>query len=365
MDTNSLPFELVSQILEELYYDLRRQPDHTTLSICAQVCRVWRTPAQKLLFRELTLPGRHRKPQLESFRAAVYVPSERSSLLASYVRRVHISIGGAVVDQDSDVSDFIELLSHCRQVYEVTLRVQGVHDFGPETLDALRTAHQQALPVSIRAFGLLTCGTLSPILYQLLSVWPTVQYLRLGTELAALPPDLPVNARLYELILWRVPRPTILQWLLSASKDTLRILDCHTAPDRQYDHVLNDFYAQLQSLRILRHTLPSNSMIRKCVGLRELILVQYSNFIPLGQLPQTLEHFGFRHFPGATNFSLKPIISAIHNLPKLRLVSCDASAQEHEEYASLRSICEKRNIVICNDVLPLMWTVSIAGAVRL
>lgn len=353
-----IPVELVETALEELFYDDQRQPDYATLSACSRVCSAWRAPAQKLLFHQLTLPGKSDKNiptnKLKSFRSAVYDnTSERSRLLASYIRRVHVVLG----HDSNEVSDLVDLVSHCHQLYEVTMSVQTLHALDTSDLEALREAHRRSQPFCIRALGLLSCGVMSPILYQLLSVWPTVQYLRIGTELAAPPPKTPPSVQLYELVLWRDSRPTILEWILSSSgpASSLRVLEMNSAPTNHYDHVLEPHYPHLQSLRFFRNTsLRVGTVARRFTNLREFIVTQPSSFLPLGDLPESIEHLGFRYFPGATTtIPLGPIIAAVEKLPKLRLVTCDASAKENEQFASLEKLCRKHKVAISFDVLPI------------
>ncbi|KAI0086468.1 hypothetical protein BDY19DRAFT_894690 [Irpex rosettiformis] len=347
-----LPMELVETALEEVFYDHQRQPDYATLSACSKVCSAWRAPAQKLLFHQLTLPGRKDKNALECFRAAVYGSSEQSRLLASHIRRVHV-----VLDHDaSEVTDLVDMVSHCHHLYEVTLHIQSLHALDTIDLEALREAHRRSHPTCIRALGLLYCGVMSPILYQLLAVWPTVQYLRLGTELAAPPPKIPPKVRLYELVLWRLPPPAIMAWILSNSgKGCLRVLDINEAPSSRYDHVLEQHYQYLHSLRFFRHTtLRVGPLTRRFANLREFVVTQPSSFLPLGNLPESIEHLGFRYFSGVTTtIPLGPIIAAVDKLPKLRLVTCDANTKENEQFASLEKLCREREVVISFDVVPV------------
>ena len=349
---NGLPVELVEAALEELFYDNQRQPDYATLSACSRVCSTWRGPAQKLLFHQFTLPGRNSENKRKSFQTAVYGSSEQSRLLASHVRRIHVVLG----NDASEISDLVDVVSQCHQIYEVTMDVQTVHAFDANDLEALREAHERSYPTCIRALGLLSCGVMSPILYQLLSVWPTVQYLRIGTELAALPPKVPPSVHLYELVLWRVPRPTIMAWILSSSgRGSLRVLEVNSAPTEQYDHVLEEHYQHLQSLRFFRHTtLRLGTLARRFTNLREFIVTQPSGFLSLGDLPESIEHLGFRYFPGnTTTISLDPIIAAVDKLPKLRLVTCDANAMKNEQFTALHKLCNERKVTISFDVLPI------------
>lgn len=356
MSKVEVPMDLVEQILQDLYFTPEAQPDYLSLSSASLACSLWRAPAQRLLFHEAIFSSApHNQQGFENFKTTVCGPSDNSQRLASYVRRLHIRVcpSNYLIGEGAAISDFVDLVSHCHHLYELSLGIVGVHAFDSETIDALRTAHERSRPTCIRALSLLTFDVMSPILYQLLSVWPAIRYLRLGTEIAALPPTLPANVQLYELVLWRVPRPKIVAWLLTGSKGTLRILDCHTAPDEQYKDALAEHYENLISFRISRHTLTLPALLRKCMKLKELVILQPSSFLPLGDLPGTLEHLSFRHF-GATQIPLTPFISAIDKLPKLRLVSCDALATSLDDFEALREACKKHGAMLSNNVLPFV-----------
>lgn len=348
-----MPLDLVASIIEEAYYndDLGKTPDRCTLRACALVCTSWAGLAQKLLFRAVSIPSD--LDRCAAFRSAAYAPSERSRILVSYIRSAHIDVGSGTPDKYNSVSDLVDLVTHCPRLYELSLRFHGVHELDNATLDALQAAQLRAHRSPIRALSLLSCGIQSPILYQLLVIWPTIQYLRVGTEIVAPPPSKPIGAKLYELTLHRTPSAEALSWLLSASKDTLRILGCHTAPPTSYDPILAEHTERLHSLRIFRHTPRTVAIIRQCTSLKELVLTQLSNFLPLGELPPTLEHISFRYFPGTVNLPLSTIISAIENLPRLSLVSCDACARENPDFPLFEAKLAEKQASLCTDVLPI------------
>jgi hypothetical protein len=362
-----IPLDVVERVFEDLFYDDQLAPDYATLSACSKVCTLWRAPAQKLLFRQVVIPGRQRpKEHLDGFRAALYEPTDHSRTLASHVRRVQVDLRNADADEGNTTSDLTDLLSRCHRVYEVSLTVQGPHELDSDVIAALKDAHQRSYPTCIRALNLYSCGILSPILYQLLFVWPTIRHLRLGTEIAALLPKVPPKVQLYELVLWRIPRPHIMAWLLSSSPPgSLRILEMNTAPDYHYDDVLAMHYEHLQSLRLFRHTSRTGTVARRFTRLRELVVTQPSSFLPLGKLPQSLEHLSFRYFIGTgetTGIPLEPVISAVDKLPKLRLITCDAAVQNNKRFDSLKKLCQERGVNISSNVIPIRTVSSTSCA---
>lgn len=350
-----LPAELVLLILEQAYYDRRGFPDWHTLSACARVCTSWRPLAQRLLFHQVVVPGIHQTSSTrESFRSTVLSTSDGGRELASYIRRVDVTIRGP-----EDEDNLVQLINHCHHLYELVLRASGVHALRDVTMHALGSPLVIDRPTPIRAL-FLSCGIQSPILYQLLAVWPTIQFLRIGTELAALPPKtLETKAKLYELVLYRLPSVRAMEWMLSASDGSLRILECQVVPDARYDTILDAHTRHLQSLRVFHQTLRSRTFIHKCVNLQELMLAQLSRFLPLGELPETLEHVAFRQLPGVSDAISTSIISAVDKLPRLRLMSCDASARQSEHYPALEEKCRKKRVLLDHNMVPIQQVSSL------
>lgn len=344
-----IPPELLLLILEHVYYNALGFPDRPTLCACALVCTSWTPIAQKMLFHSIRVPVRDvnssDSSRLDNFRSMLL--SEEDRTLASHVRRAEITVKARA---DEDI--LVELVNTCQHLYELTLRVDGVHEFRRSTLERLGNAYVTERPTPLRALALLSCGIQSPILYQLMSIWPTIQFLRLGTELAAYAPPAPTRAQLYELALHRMPSVAGLEWLLAASAGSLRALELHTAPDAQYDGVLGAHTAHLRSLRLFRHTQRSGALLRRCMRLREVMLTQVSNFLPLGELPAGVEHLTFRHFPGDAGGVPPSVLAAIDKLPRLRLVSCDASAWQSGHFRVLEEKCRQRNVRLDHDVVP-------------
>ncbi|EKM49534.1 uncharacterized protein PHACADRAFT_178956 [Phanerochaete carnosa HHB-10118-sp] len=346
----NLPSELTTIILEYAYYDANGQPDRRTLSACTLLCTSWSAVAQPLLFRHVCAPSsKDHENRLAIFRSTLLSGSEHGRILAAQVRRAEVAIRDL-----ADVEIFVELIYHCHHLYELILRVHGVHAFQSSTLEALGAPAIIGRPAPIRALALLSCGIQSPILYQLLATWPTIRFLRLGTELAAHPPtDMPIRASLYELSLARTPCVEGMGWLLSNSQGTLRIFECHAAPEGAHREILAAHTAHLLSLRLFRHTFGVPALLRRCSSLREVMLTQVSDFLPLGELPAALEHLTFRHFMSTHSVLPPSILEAIEKLPKLRLVSCDVSARLATNYAALEEKCTQKGVVLDHDVVPI------------
>ncbi|GJF00267.1 hypothetical protein PsYK624_165510 [Phanerochaete sordida] len=219
-------------------------------------------------------------------------------------------------------------------------------------MEALSSSAVTQRPSPIRAVVIPVCGIQSPIMYQLLHIWPTVRFLRIGTELAAPPPqDMPMRARLYELALVRLPCLQGLAWLLAASRGSLRILECPFAPPGAHGELLAAHTPELHSLRLFRHTLGTRALLQRCGALREVMFTQLSDFLPLGELPKGIEHVSFRHF---AQVALSPaVVRAVEELPRLHLVSCDATARSAIGFAALAEACSRKGALLGHDVVPV------------
>ena len=348
-------------VVEQAYYDTRGEPDRQTLRACALVCTSWLSVAQPMLFRHVRVPGsKDHRDLLAVFRTTLFSGSERARTLASYIRRAALTID-CLIDEET----FVALIIHCPHLYELVLRCTGIHAFQDSTLEALSTPAVTERHTPIRALALLSCGIQSPILYQLLDIWPTVRFLRLGVELAAAPPPgATMKGSLYDLSVMRIPCIEGLGWLLSNTHDTLRIFECHVAPQGAHRELLAKHIRHLLSLRFFRHTLGANALLRQCRSLREVMFTQVSDFLPLGELPATVEHLTFRHFVG-THASVPPsIVEAVEKLPKLRLVSCDASAPLADNYAALEEKCRQKGVLLDHDVVPIRTVRPLPNACR-
>ena len=360
LGSGALPQEILEQILGDVYYPnytslyqgrLWLFTNYKTLLSCCLVCTAWRDPAQKLLFHALRFRYSSDIPS-DSARYPLFF-SPRATLLASYVRRLDIFLSHK--DGKCSPQDLANIVACCHQIYDVTLRVDGIHELSAEVLQCLRRGHAASFPHPIRSLSLLVCSVQSPILFQLLAVWTTVQFLRVGVELAARLPAKPSNLHLYELALHRIPPLRVAEWLLASSHDTLRILDCHTAPSAEYDPLIRTIGRDLISLRIFRHTIRTAALIQHCPALRELAVIQLSSFLPLGELPPTLEHLGFRSL---STIPMGVVFSAIEKLPKLRLFSCEEPTVENTEFPLLQKKCQEKGVVFLTQLLPVL-TVSV------
>lgn len=349
----NIPPELLLHIVEFIYYntDDSRTIDRATLSACSLVHSSWTYIAREFLFHSV-----HPRPSL-MISSNLTIPLSIQPFMQNTVRRLEVAISSRISSQAAiPVPFFIRLLSACSSLYELALEVVNLHAFSESELDSLRgLATREEQPLKIVALNLVECGVQSPILFQLLSIWPTIKFLRIGSEIAArIPLGLPpTSAQIYELTFSRnLPLKTI-EWLLSSSKGHLRILEFRDPPENSFDSaVLSVHGSSLHSLRIFRHTLRLMSMVRLCPNLRELIIMQISPYItmPLAQFPEGIEHFSFRDPDWGANETLSPVLLFVGNFPKLRVISCDRHVRNHAEFGELEKACREKGVELITDL---------------
>ncbi|KAH7882596.1 hypothetical protein F5I97DRAFT_287075 [Phlebopus sp. FC_14] len=196
-----LPPELILTILEHNFYTSSGQPDHAFLSACSLVCRAWSWPAQSLLFRCVTkLRGRN----YSQFAAAVLSPA-RGQSLGKCVRTLEMSIAHSMKQSCSPLH-LVDVLRACPSVYELVLKAYGISKFDQASLEKLRDAGK-----GLKALHLVFCTMTSSILFQLLNIWPSIQFLKICVDIGV--PSSQVLAyshrgapvRLYDLVLSSIP----------------------------------------------------------------------------------------------------------------------------------------------------------------
>ncbi|KAK0464298.1 uncharacterized protein EV420DRAFT_1036181, partial [Desarmillaria tabescens] len=313
----SLPAELLLIIFERLYYRTdkwTREPDYPTLVACSLTQRSWYLPAQRLLFRHI--PASVRPVRLFD----------------------HIRILDMILTPDS-IPDLVFLLAHCPRLYELGLSVRGVFTLPPSVVTA-----------NIRALRLVECSVQSPILYDLLALFPGVRFLSIGTEIVAPPPPTASPApRLYELALKRSLGTDILTWILANSSGSLRILELMDLPSVGMRDVLLPHGPSIHSLRIFRFSNTAASILRYCVNLKEFVLSSLPVMGPrLADLPKSIEHFSLTNSHASTT-DWNPFVLLLPQLPALKTFTCDKSSKSQHGFGAIKLICNNRHINLLAD----------------
>jgi hypothetical protein len=225
-------------------------------------------------------------------------------------------------------------------LYELSLHVYDILRFNQLELAELRFI---ANTIQLRALRLLRFAAESVIIFQLISVWPTIQYLTIGSELT-IPPPIPLpNIKLHELSFFRTSiRPRCLEWLLSGSESSLRILQFRDTPGQQMKRIVRKHTQHLRSLRMQRYDKDTADILRSCTRLEELVLFQLPIFMEVKDLPLTIEHFSF-YFRGSAIIR-HPLIALIDTLPNLRVITCDKDVKQYPDFDAIRTACNVKHV---------------------
>ncbi|OAX32578.1 hypothetical protein K503DRAFT_787110 [Rhizopogon vinicolor AM-OR11-026] len=341
-------------------------PNYKLLKACARVCRTWSGHAQSLLFRSVKLGNIH------AFHAALLSSETRGRALGNCVQTLNMSIV-RYNSYSSCLSTVAKILQACPQVYKLVLGLYGV-DLEEEILEKLRVSGQ-----GLKALSLAYYGTQSPILYQLLGIWPNIQVFKIASsmfpslpwDITTPPPPLQNNADdngewaqrygaeicLYDLVLSFTPTPEALTWLLASSADSLRILEVRESISPTELNVLARHAPRLRSLCLGFYNDNSVTLLRMCTAIEELII--YGLDLPprcslAPNLPPTIEYLSLRIQNDSHRTTLQPVIDTVDALPNLKVLTCNRHVRRHhyDEYAMLESRCRIKGVeVVLSDAL--------------
>jgi hypothetical protein len=258
-----------------------------------------------------------------------------------------------------------------------------------ETLEKLRSAGQ-----SLKAFNLVFFGGELSILYNLLGIWPTIQFLKIGCWIDSTPLPWDITASpmlqgnpndtvesawrngaevcLHDLALVMTPAPEVLTWLLASSADSLHILDLREAPGLRGQNILARHAPQLRSLRIASYNDDTVALLRMCTALKELVLyeLELPPRCPLApNLPPTIEHLCFTvrsptrpitrwSLIPTHRTTLQPLIDAVDVLPNLKVLTCSKSMRRLPFEEVLEQRCKMKGVEMVRSLTP-KWVVGV------
>ncbi|OJA17114.1 hypothetical protein AZE42_02605 [Rhizopogon vesiculosus] len=271
--------------------------------------------------------------------------------------------------------DFLKLLHACPRLYEVVLSCDDILEFQVDTPKKLQVAGQR-----LKAIDMVDCHPQSSILFQLLTIWPNIQFLTIRCINLQVPhcvaaslvprrdvtevqrPASGAKACLNELVMYHLLKPDVITWLIASSADSLRILDlgrCPLWPCVRIENQLSPIVfaphaSRLRSLRISYYDRYSAALLRMCTALEELVLLRFDHMSKLSlvpYLPRTIEHlaFGIRYDDCET---LQPIIDAVGALPNLKILTCSKDVKRLiPHYNILKEKCKTKGVgVVVSDV---------------
>lgn len=354
-DAVHMPMELVLAILEAAYYDNDLQPNDKLLKDCALVCRDWSTPAQRLLFRSVSL--RTHTAYL-AFQDAVDRSTERGCMLGDSVVRMR-----AVLDHNQPYRlsprSFAHAVTLCPNLYELNIALYGCGDPGQDIIGAPDVSRMRRPAPSFdeETLTLLKSGPKITALQfsnwsenqqsitQLLDVWPTLKSLVVSGTPPQLPSvsSAPFPCALDELRMNFQSPPSIdfMKWLLHNSTDTLRILELEREPSSEMlDYLVDAHGATLQSLALPACGSHEHALaVQKCQQLREIKIENpWASPMVYRKLPDVLQHVALGL---DRDTALQPVLDTIKSRGSLRVVTVHiwAGGEHHPQLPALKIAC--------------------------
>ncbi|KAJ8581940.1 hypothetical protein M405DRAFT_592792 [Rhizopogon salebrosus TDB-379] len=346
------------------YYTSSCIPNYKLLKACTLVCRIWSGPARILLFRSSTNLTRR---TISKFRTALLSSTAwglKTFKLGDCVRTLDVSIG-RTIHEGCCLDDFVKLFQACPRVYELVLGFSGIVELEEETLKKLKIAGQR-----LKALHLALCEPLSPIPFQLLHIWPNIQFLKMGHIISVLPRAKSVHRRnaaddveefvqryasgakvcLYDLMLYvKFPTAHVLTWLLASSAYSLRILDLRGILRPLYPLAFARSAPRLRSLRLSEFCrFTSNVHCTRRAGYLSYACNPTSTrssthhrTLCVQERPQSWQH--------APAHSL----NAVDALPQLRILTCDKKSERIAvHYEILIAKCRMKGVEVVVSHIP-------------
>jgi hypothetical protein len=364
----ALPLELIDKILRETCELPPRGTDRQVLSTCAVVCKSWLPFVQSLLYHSLTVEN-----------SRIYVSRTPGTLgPAALLHRPHLlaftrSLTLRVIDEFAPtppacngkavpaahpecvrIPDFLSLLAHTPGLRHLRLAVvwsrKNRHSFETSILDWLSSL---ALPIQVLD---LKYGQPfdSPLVCDLVRLWPTIRALRVRTDYGLPLPERP-SARLRELRLPITSLAAVVEWFLPPisrpDRSDLRVLELYEIPEGR--HALLSSHASAVSCLTLTRQ-PATGLADLFTNLEEFVIAGPFWSGPLPTLPKTLMHIRLQVHAFMSDTVLPAITAAVPSLGNLRALSVEEALTTDKHYPALRQMCEANRVeILVNPMNPL------------
>lgn len=357
-----MPLELILSIIELACSANDSQQHIPLLLACSLVCKTWSAAAQKLLFAQVTLRS---QSSFQLFINAVDRTTPHGRMLGDAVKDLRV-----VLDHNQPSSlhhhSFALAVTLCPNLSHLAISLYGCAEPGNDVVGEPDISRLRRLAPSFddHTIFLLKSGPKIDCLhfnnwsenqqsiFQLLDVYPSLQYLSIGgtTPLQPQGTFLPFPCALQGLSLKFQITPPIefTRWLLHNSAHSLRTLDCDRDPCVEtLDYLMNTFGPQLESISMPGLLSPEYSaMMSRCSQLRHLRTENPS--LPATfykTLPLSLEHISFSldH-----DTPLNALIDLVMTHDALRTVKVFLwnGGRTHPLLSPLRIACTYRGIVL-------------------
>ncbi|KAF4622876.1 hypothetical protein D9613_002277 [Agrocybe pediades] len=360
MHPSHIPMELVLEFLDAARDDFDNDAYVQLLMSCSLVCRAWSTPAQKILFSNVTLRSQR---SFQLFMNAVDPSTPHGGVLGNVVKRLRVVLDH---NQPSGLHphSFALAVNACSNLSELEVSLYGCAEPGQDIVGSPDVSRLQRAAPSFdeQTISLLKSGPQighlhfnnwsdnQQSLFQLLDVWPSLQFLSIGgTSLQHMEDSpLPYAGSLKGLSLnFQVtPSVDVLKWLLHNSSRSLRVL-----------HLQRDLC--LEALEYLVHAHGSRLQVVSLPGFGSsevpALLAQCEQLRELRTENPALSQSLYKHFPASIerlafgldrDTSLSSIIEVVKTSDSLKSLDIQLWANGHCNplLSTLKIACTYRGI---------------------
>lgn len=244
------------------------------------------------------------------------------------------------------IPDFLSLLAHTPGLRNLRLTVNWSrgdrYSFEPFILDWLSSLLLHIEVLDLR-YGKPND---SPLVYDVVRLWPTLRALRVRTNYPKLLPERP-NVHLRELRLPITSLATVIEWFLpTPSRDDrckLRILELYEIPEGG-GALLSAHGPSITSLTLSRQ--PATGLADLFTDLDEFVIAGPFWSSPLPTLPKTLMHIRLQVHAFISDSVLPAIATTVPSLAKLRLMSVEEALTTDKHYPILQEACRTHGVEI-------------------
>lgn len=244
------------------------------------------------------------------------------------------------------IPDFLSLLAHTPGLRNLRLTVNWSrgdrYSFEPFILDWLSSLLLHIEVLDLR-YGK---PNESPLVYDVVRLWPTLRALRVRTNYPKLLPERP-NVHLCELRLPITSLATVIEWFLPPpSRDDrckLWILELYEIPEGG-GALLSAHGPSITSLTLSRQ--PATSLADLFTDLDEFVIAGPFWSSPLPTLPKTLMHIRLQVHAFISDSVLPAIATTVPSLAKLRLMSVEEALTTDKHYPILQEACRTHGVEI-------------------
>lgn len=355
----TLPLEIIHKIIRETCELPLRREDWRWIRTCAIVCKSWLPFARSLLYHSLTIENTRIDVSRTPGTLGPAVLLQRCHLL-TFTRSLNVRVideftaTRPIFAQDGhyrypecvSIPEFLSLLAHTPRLRSLCLSVFWSRG-NKCSFESLILDWLSSLALSIEVLDLRYGKPMdSPLVYDLVRLWPTIRALRVRTDYDMPLPERP-NPRLRELRLPITSLATVIEWFLPPpsphDRSNLRILELYEIPDGGRT-LLSAHGPNVTSLTLTRQ--PASGLADLFTGLEELVIAGPFWSSPLPTLPKTLMHIRLQVHAFMSDSLLPAITTEVPSLPNLRLVSVEEALTTDKHYPSLQEACRAHGVEI-------------------